>query len=87
MKLQKRVIADHRESPSPWCLLPLNLDDLGATGHLNMQHGGSVCVMTRSQVNEEEALVDGSNQRVANDDDVHVCTEIGSLAEQADFPD
>ncbi len=63
VKLNKRVLVEERDSPSPWCLLPLDLKDVGELQvYLNALHNGSICVMTRSQYAEEEAF--------RNDDDI-----------------
>ena len=63
--MTKRVIVDHRERPSPWCLLPLDLNDLGELQvYLNVIHKGSVCVMTRSQCREEMSFENDNSARV-----------------------
>ncbi len=63
--LTKRVIVDHREHPFPWCLLPLDLNDLGELQvYLNVIHKGSVSVMTRSQCREEMSFENDNSARV-----------------------
>ncbi len=58
VKLTKKVLVDEKESPSPWCLLPLDIADVGELQvFLNVMHEGSVCVLTRNQAKAEAALV------------------------------
>ncbi len=57
VKLRKKVIVDERDKPSPWCLLPLDLGDVGELQvYLNVLHGGNVSIMTHSQHRKEAAL-------------------------------
>ncbi len=72
VRLKKRVIVDQREKPSPWCLLPLDLGDVGELQvYLNVLHGGSVCIMTRSQYREETALKNDKDSKVNPWESVH----------------
>lgn len=67
IRLKKRVVVDESNTPSPWCLMPVDLGDTGEIQvFLNVLHKGKVCVMTRAQCREEELLDDDNNSVVVS---------------------